>query len=116
MSGGEILLENFLQALIAGLMVGTIYGVMCVGLGLIFGVMRVINFAHGDFMMLGVYAAFYCFTALGVQAAFGNTWGPFVAILLAGPMLAAFGFGIHRLLISRVSGTRTAQLECRCRI
>jgi len=104
-------LEAFLQAMVAGLLVGAIYGIMCVGLGLIFGVMRVINFAHGDFMMLGMYAAFYCFTALGVQATFGNTWGPFVAILLAGPMLAVFGYVIHRLLIARVSGTRTAQLE-----
>src|SRR6476469_3420558 len=64
---------------------------MCVGLGLIFGVMRVINFAQGDFMMLGMYAAFYFFTALGVQATFGNTFGPFVAIVLAGPVLAVFG-------------------------
>ena len=45
--------ENFLQALIAGLLTGSIYGLMCVGLSVIFGVMRVINFAHGDFMMLG---------------------------------------------------------------
>ena len=60
-------LEGFLQALTAGLLIGAIYGLMCVGLGLIFGVMRVINFAHGDFMMLGMYAAFYLFTALGIQ-------------------------------------------------
>jgi branched-chain amino acid transport system permease protein len=104
-------LEGFLQALAAGLLIGAVYGLMCVGLGLIFGVMRVINFAQGDFMMLGMYAAFYCFTALGLQAAFGKTAGPFVAILLAGPILAAFGYFIHRLLISRVSGTRTALLE-----
>ena len=81
-------LEGFLQALSAGLLIGAVYGLMCVGLGLIFGVMRVINFAQGDFMMLGMYAAFYFFTALGVQATFGNTFGPFVAILLAGPVLA----------------------------
>jgi branched-chain amino acid transport system permease protein len=104
-------LEGFLQALAAGLLIGAIYGLMCVGLGLIFGVMRVINFAHGDFMMLGMYAAFYCFTALGVQTAFGNIVGPFVAILLAGPILAVFGYAVHRTLISRVSGTRTALLE-----
>src|SRR5256886_12379218 len=84
---------------------------MCVGLGLIFGVMRVINFAQGDFMMLGMYAAFYFFTALGVQATFGNTFGPFVAILLAGPVLAVFGYFVHLTLISRVSGTRTSSLE-----
>src|SRR5258708_5760100 len=84
---------------------------MCVGLGLIFGVMRVINFAHGDFMMLGMYTVFYLFTAFGVQAAFGNTIGPFVAILLAGPLLAVFGYAVHLALISRVSGTLTSSLE-----
>jgi branched-chain amino acid transport system permease protein len=104
-------LEGFLQALAAGLLIGAVYGLMCVGLGLIFGVMRVINFAQGDFMMLGMYAVFYLFTAFGVQAAFGNTIGPFVAILLAGPVLAVFGYFIHLTLISRVSGTRTAALE-----
>ena len=66
-------LESFLQAMTAGLLIGAVYGLMCVGLGLIFGVMRVINFAHGDFMMLGMYAAFYLFTSLGVQTVFGNT-------------------------------------------
>jgi branched-chain amino acid transport system permease protein len=104
-------LESFLQALVAGLLTGAIYGLMCVGLGLIFGVMRVINFAHGDFMMLGMYAAFYCFTALGIQAAFGNVIGPFIAIVLAGPALFAVGYLVHQGLISRVTGTRTAQLE-----
>jgi branched-chain amino acid transport system permease protein len=84
---------------------------MCVGLGLIFGVMRVINFAHGDFMMLGMYTVFYLFTAFGVQAVFGNAIGPFVAIVLAGPLLAIFGYVVHLALISRVSGTRTAALE-----
>src|SRR5690606_40979796 len=52
------LIENFLQSLTAGLLTGTIYGLLCVGLTLIFGVMRVINFAQGDFMMLGMYFAF----------------------------------------------------------
>ena len=51
------LLVDFLQALAAGLLVGGTYGLMCVGLGIIFGVMRVINFAQGDFMMLGMYVA-----------------------------------------------------------
>jgi len=104
-------LEGFLQALTAGLLIGAVYGLMCVGLGLIFGVMRVINFAQGDFMMLGMYAAFYLFTALGIQTTFGNALGPFVAILLAGPLLAVFGYVIHLALISRVSGTRTSLLE-----
>jgi branched-chain amino acid transport system permease protein len=105
------LMENVLQALTAGLLAGSIYGLMCVGLALIFGVMRVINFAQGDFMMLGMYVAYYIFGALGIQAIFGSIVGPYVAVLLAGPVLFLVGYGIHLTLISRVSGTRIAQLE-----
>jgi branched-chain amino acid transport system permease protein len=104
------MVENFLQAMFAGLTVGSIYGLMCVGLALIFGVMRVINFAQGDFMMLGMYAAYYVFAALGVQAVFGSLLGPYVAAVLAGPVLFCVGYAVHTALIGRVSGTR-AQVE-----
>lgn len=104
-------IENFLQALAAGLTIGAIYGLMCVGLALIFGVMRVINFAQGDFMMLGMYAAYYMFVGLGLQTAFGSAVAPYVAVFLAAPLLFVFGFAIHRALISRVTGARTAALE-----
>src|ERR687892_589113 len=99
--------ENFLRGLTAGLMVGTIYGLMCVGLALIFGVMRVINFAQGDFMMLGMYAAYFLFVALGLQTVFGTTLGPYVSAVLAAPFVFVFGYLVHRSLISRVSGTNT---------
>ena len=52
-------------------MVGCLYGLMCVGLALIFGVMRVINFAQGDFLMLGMYLRFSCSRRLGVEALLG---------------------------------------------
>lgn len=52
-----LFVENSLQALTAGLLTGAIYGLMCVGLSVILGVMRVINFVHGDFMMLAMYVA-----------------------------------------------------------
>jgi branched-chain amino acid transport system permease protein len=104
-------LENVLQALTAGLLLGAIYGLMCVGLALIFGVMRVINFAQGDFMMLGMYTAYYFFVAFGVNSVFGNIIGPYVAAFIAGPILFVVGYVIHQALISRVSGTRTARLE-----
>src|SRR2546427_1209816 len=61
-----IITENLLQALAAGILVGSVYGLMCVGLGLIYGVMRVINFAQGDFLMLGMYATLYLFGWLGL--------------------------------------------------
>lgn len=104
-------LEDVLQALNAGLLVGALYGLMCVGLGLIFGVMRVINFAQGDFMMCGMYAAFYLFAALGVQAAFGPYWGPYIVAILAGPPLFLVAWAVHRLLLSRVTGMRVTGLE-----
>lgn len=105
------LLENIVQAAAAGLLSGSIYGLMCVGLALIFGVMRVINFAQGDFMMVGMYAGYFLFAVFGGQAVFGGVVGPYVAILLAAPLLYAAGYAVHAALISRVSGTRTAQLE-----
>ena len=66
---------DFLQALAAGLLVGGTYGLMCVGLGIIFGVMRVVNFAHGDFLMLGMYAAFYLVTGSACSVSSGPTSG-----------------------------------------
>lgn len=104
-------LEGILQALNAGLLLGAHYGLMCVGLSLIFGIMRVINFAHGDFMMLGMYVAFHLFALLGLQMVFGTAAGPFIAALLAGPVLFLFGYIAQRFLISRVTGTRIGSLE-----
>lgn len=104
-------IENFLQALVAGLLTGSIYGLMCVGLSVIFGVMRVINFAHGDFMMLGMYVAYYAFGLLGIHALFGASAGPYVAALVAGPVIFLAGILAHRLLISRVTGIRGNALQ-----
>ena len=103
-------LENFLQALIAGLLTGAIYGLSCVGLSVIFGVMRVINFAHGDFMMLGMYVAFYAFGLLGLQSIFGATTAPYVAALLAGPVIFLAGIMVHKFLVSKVTGMRGSTL------
>jgi branched-chain amino acid transport system permease protein len=108
---GMILLENFLQALTAGLVVGCLYGLMCTGLGMIFGVMRVINFAQGDLMMLGMYATWYMFTGLGMLALLGPYAGPIVAAVFAGPVLFVVGWFLHKFLISRVTGVRVAATE-----
>jgi branched-chain amino acid transport system permease protein len=104
-------LVDFLQALAAGLMVGGTYGLMCVGLGIIFGVMRVVNFAHGDFMMLGMYIAFYLVTGFGVLAFLGPYAGPIIGAVLAGPIVFVFGWLLHRFLIARVTGVRVVTAE-----
>src|SRR4051812_50005525 len=96
-------LVDFLQALAAGLLVGGTYGLMCVGLGIIFGVMRVVNFAHGDFMMLGMYVTYYLVTGFGLLAFFGPYLGPIVGDALAGPIVFAIGWLLHKYLISHVT-------------
>ena len=83
--------ENFLQLLTAGILTGAIYGLMCVGLSLIFGIMRVINFAQGEFMMLGMYAAWYCFGFLAGVTFFPELIAPFAAALAAGPFVFVLG-------------------------
>lgn len=107
----EAFAVDFLQALAAGLMVGGTYGLMCVGLGIIFGVMRVVNFAHGDFMMLGMYVAFYLVTLLGLGKLIGPHAAPIVGALLAGPIVFAFGWFLHRYLIARVTGAKVASAD-----
>jgi len=100
----EFFLIDFVQVLATGLLVGGTYALMCVGLGMIFGVMRVINFAQGDFLMLGMYAAFYLMTGWGVLAFLGPYVGPVVAGIFAGPVVFVIGWLLHRYLVRRVTG------------
>jgi branched-chain amino acid transport system permease protein len=104
-------IENFLQSLVAGLLTGAIYGLMCVGLTTIFGVMRVINFAQGEFMMLGMYFTYFCFSFLAGYPALDGLYLPFVIALLAGPAIFILGSLLHTTLLSSVSGQRGNQLE-----
>ncbi|MBN9564184.1 MAG: branched-chain amino acid ABC transporter permease [Alphaproteobacteria bacterium] len=108
MSDTQILVENILNALAAGITIGCIYGLMCVGLGLIFGIMKVVNFAQGELLMLGMYVTLYLFGSWGVLAFLGPYVGPFVAALAAGPVLFVGGALLHKFLIARVSGLRTS--------
>ena len=101
------IVEQIAQALAAGLTLGCIYGLLCVGLAFIFGIMRVINFAQGDLMMVGMYVAIFIGGAILPAAVFGAAT-PFIAALLAGPVLFCVGYALNRLLISRTTGLRSA--------
>lgn len=105
-----VLLENALQVLLTGIVVGGVYGLMCVGLGLIFSMMRVINFAQGEFLMLGMYVALFIFKLIG--NAFGSTLGPYaspiISALIAGAVVYIFAIILHPLILGRVTGTRVA--------
>jgi branched-chain amino acid transport system permease protein len=103
--------EEIVQALTAGILIGCIYGLMCCGLSLIFGIMRVINFAQGDFLMLGMYFAFYLVTGWGLFAFLGPYVGPFIAALVAGPVFYVFGWLLHWGLVKRVTGVNVIGAE-----
>jgi branched-chain amino acid transport system permease protein len=84
---------------------------MCVGLTTIFGIMRVINFAQGEFMMIGMYTAYYLAGFFGTYLLLGDYLSPFIAALAAAPVVFLLGILVHRTLVSRVTGTRGAKLD-----
>ena len=102
-----VLIESILQAVIAGLLIGSVYGLMCVGLGLIFGLMRVINFAQGEFLMLGMYVTFFFCTTLGLSGALG----PVVGSLVSGVVMFGLGMLIHKTLLVKSTGIRVVGTE-----
>jgi branched-chain amino acid transport system permease protein len=107
----SVLIENILQALCAGLAVGALYGLMCVGLALIFSVMRVINFAQGELLVAGMYASLFLFAPIGLGALLGPYAGPIVAALLGGVVVFLLGMGLYEALLKHVSGMRAAGME-----
>lgn len=111
MSPVAILIENTLQALASGLALGSLYGLMCVGLALIFSVMRVINFAQGELLVGGMYASLFFFGPIGLGALLGPFAGPVVAALLGGIVVFALGMGLYQVLLRHVSGTRAAGMQ-----
>src|SRR5438445_4251677 len=105
--------ELILQAVISGLLMGLIYALVAVGLTLIFGLMEIVNFAHGEFLMLAMFTAFWFWALALLSQKLGGLDPmlslPFVAILLAlAGILAHFGI-IPRLLkapmLAQVCGT-----------
>ena len=87
-------LSVLLQSLVSGILVGGVYALIGIGLTLIFGVMRVINFAHGELLMVGMYLTYYLFTLLGID--------PFLSIVIVIPVMFLFGVLLQRVLIQRV--------------
>ena len=80
-----------LQAAVSGILLGGVYGLVASGLTLIFGVLRIINFAHGAVMMLAMYASYWLFVLYGVD--------PYASVLITAPLFFAIGAGIEKALI-----------------
>ncbi|HEY3307399.1 MAG TPA: branched-chain amino acid ABC transporter permease [Desulfuromonadaceae bacterium] len=86
-----------LQSIISGVLIGGVYALIGIGLTIIFGVMRVINFAHGDIMMVGMYLTYFLFTLAGID--------PFISVLITMPLMFLFGAILQRIFINRILGS-----------
>jgi len=82
------------QLVIAGILNGGLYALIAAGMALVFGVMKVINLAHGAFIILGSYVSFWLFTLYGIN--------PFLSIAIAFLLLLLMGFAVQRYLIERL--------------
>ena len=85
-----------LQILASGILLGGIYALISVGLNLIFGVIKVVNMAHGDFLMLGMYAAYFLFTGLAIS--------PYVSAIIIFPVFMVIGYVVFRLVVKPLLG------------
>ena len=82
-------------ALLNGLTMGAIYALIALGLTLIYGVLHIINFAHGSLLMIGLYAVFFLFRHFGLD--------PYLALFIVVPGMFALGYALQRLVIGRGS-------------
>jgi branched-chain amino acid transport system permease protein len=87
-----------LQAGVNGLLMGGVYALIAIGLTLIFGVLEIVNFAHGEFVMLGMYFSYFLFTLLGID--------PYLSIFITIPLLFFLGISTYKFLIEKVMGAR----------
>jgi branched-chain amino acid transport system permease protein len=97
------LTEQLLQQIVNGLLIGFMYALIAIGLTLIWGVMNIVNFAHGDFLMVGMFTSFWLYTLYGLD--------PLFSIPICAVLLFVMGLLIYRFVVSKVmSGPMLAQL------
>src|SRR3954454_4475831 len=93
-------MTEFLQTLILGLLVGGVYALLASGLTLIFGVMRVINIAHGSFLILAAFLTYTAWRATGID--------PLISVVFTTPLMFAFGWLLYVLAVQRVRGAHVS--------
>ena len=89
-------LEVLLQGLIGGLLMGFVYALIAAGLSLIFGLMEIVNFAHGEFLMLAMFATFWAWALAGLD--------PLLALPLTAALLFVLGIAVYHGLIRWILG------------
>ncbi len=86
----------WLDTVVQGVLLGGLYALFATGLSLIFGVMRLVNLAHGDFSILAAFLAVLAVQGLGLN--------PLAALVVVAPLMAAIGYGLQRLVLNRLLG------------
>src|SRR6476660_5066684 len=87
---------DWINVIIQGVLVGGLYAMFAAGLSLIFGVMRLVNIAHGDLIVLAAYVSLVVTQAMGVD--------PLTSLLLVVPVMAVIGYALQRGLLNRTLG------------
>ena len=82
------------QVIVSGLLAGALYAMVALGLGLIFGVMRVLNVAHGPLLMLGAYITYWLFSTVGLN--------PYLSLLVSMPLVFLIGVALQHFFVRRV--------------
>jgi branched-chain amino acid transport system permease protein len=95
-------METFFNILLSGLLLGGIYALVSIGLNLIFGVVRIVNFAQGELVMLGMYATFFFFAKFGI--------GPYYSVFLVAALLFVVGLAIQRLVLQPLQSEPNMQV------
>jgi len=100
-------LTLLIDVVVGGLIIGGIYALVALGLNLQYGLMRVLNVAHGEFLMLGGYVTYSLYTGWGMN--------PLLTLVITGPLFFGVGLALHRLLYQRVlvAGETPEALESR---
>ena len=88
---------GWINTIVQGVLLGGLYAIFAAGLSLIFGVMRLVNIAHGDLIVLAAYVALLVTTALGLN--------PVLSIVVVAPVMALLGYGLQRVILNRTLGT-----------
>src|ERR1700712_2077121 len=90
------MITTLVQAVINGLLIGGIYALVSIGVTLIFGVVKIVNFAQGEFVMIGMYITYFLSNQFGLD--------PLFSLLISMPVLFLVGMMMQHLLIRRVLG------------